>query len=311
VITRSLPLPENVKWLSETEPETFVLELEDLPVAIHGQSFARGAISANLAAGYPSPLPGCFNIGMLHTSLDGRAGHDTYAPCSLRDLQSKGYDYWALGHVHSREVMSEDPWIVFSGNTQGRHVREGGAKGCTLVTVEGGRVEGVEPRELDVLRWAVCTVDVSGLHTSSEVVDRAVGVIEEQMAQNDGYEMAIRLELTGPCEAHNSIAGDLEQTRSDLRATVTDVSGGLIWIEDVRLRTEPPSRLTKEQTDALSRLTLAVEDLDVKDLVEASALWQRLPQQLRNNPDSFDFEELKKLAQAELVERLRREGSQR
>jgi hypothetical protein len=89
------------------------------------------------------------------------------------------------------------------------------------------------------------------------------------------------------------------------------VSGGLIWIEDVRLRTEPPSRLTKEQTDALSRLTLAVEDLDVKDLVEASALWQRLPQQLRNNPDSFDFEELKKLAQAELVERLRREGSQR
>lgn len=65
---------------------------------------------------------------MLHTALTGRQGHAAYAPCSLEDLRSKHYDYWALGHVHEHEVVSEDPYVVFPGNTQGRTIREAGPK---------------------------------------------------------------------------------------------------------------------------------------------------------------------------------------
>lgn len=131
-MTRTLRLPENVTIFPIRRPCTEVLN--DLRVALHGQGFPTSAVTADLAAGYPPALPHLFNIGVLHTSVTGRPGHETYAPCTLEGLLSKGYQYWALGHVHQREVLHQDPWVVFPGNLQGRHIRETGPKGCALVT---------------------------------------------------------------------------------------------------------------------------------------------------------------------------------
>ena len=80
----------------------------------------------------------------VHTALDGTRGHDPYAPCSLQGLRDRGYEYWALGHVHQRAVLSQDPWVVFPGKLQGRHAREIGEKGATLIEVgdEGDGVVG-------------------------------------------------------------------------------------------------------------------------------------------------------------------------
>ena len=117
-MTRSLRLPDGVRVLDADAPETVLLA--DLGVALHGQSFAQYNITDDLSLRYPAARPGCFNIGMLHTSATGREGHERYAPCSVEGLLAKGYDYWALGHVHKREILYDDPLIVFPGNTQGR-----------------------------------------------------------------------------------------------------------------------------------------------------------------------------------------------
>ena len=95
--------------------------MKDLGVAIHGQSFAKAAVTDNLALGYPSADSTCFNIGLLHTGLTGLEGHDRYAPCTIDHLRSKEYQYWALGHIHMRQSFCENPPIVFPGNLQGRH----------------------------------------------------------------------------------------------------------------------------------------------------------------------------------------------
>ncbi len=94
----TLRLPDNVHELSSKKAETF--ELADAGVCVHGQSFAKQATTDDLAARYPDAVRGAFNIGLLHTCLDGREGHDRYAPTSLETMRAKGYDYWALGHVH-------------------------------------------------------------------------------------------------------------------------------------------------------------------------------------------------------------------
>ena len=116
-ITRRLVLPENVKTFSARNPETF--ELEDLGVALHGQSFRQRDISDNLVPAYPEPIAGKFNIGVLHTGLGGMGGHANYAPCTLDDLVNKGYDYWALGHVHQATVLHERPHVVFPAISRG------------------------------------------------------------------------------------------------------------------------------------------------------------------------------------------------
>ena len=102
-ISKSLRLPDGVHMFPSERPDTFVIR--EMDVAVHGQSFPTPAVKKDLSAGYPEPVDGCFNIGILHTCATGRENHEPYAPCTLEGLKSKGYDYWALGHVHQFEVL--------------------------------------------------------------------------------------------------------------------------------------------------------------------------------------------------------------
>lgn len=188
-ITKHLRLPDNVTLFSTKHPETVVLE--DLNVAIIGQGFATRAVTDDLSQAYPQGDPQLFNIGLLHTCLDGKPGHEPYAPCSVDGLRSKGYQYWALGHIHKREEVSQDPWIVFPGNIQGRHIREVGPKGCTLVRVESGEIASVEHRDLDVMRWARCEIDVSASETMDELFEQvSEGLQSELMKREDGQSLS-------------------------------------------------------------------------------------------------------------------------
>jgi DNA repair protein SbcD/Mre11 len=121
VVTRAISLPGNV-FQFPTKPKT--VRIEELEVALHGRSFSDRAMTENIVLDYPDPVPGWFNIGVLHTSCEGRPGHANYAPCTVSQLKSLGYQYWALGHVHEYEELGWDPWIVFPGNLQGRSIRE-------------------------------------------------------------------------------------------------------------------------------------------------------------------------------------------
>ena len=164
----SLRLPDGVYDLTTARAETKVLD--NFGVAIHGRGYPKWNTTEDLSLTYPEPLAGYFNIGLLHTCANGRDGHEAYAPCKLDGLVAKGYEYWALGHVHAREVLRRKPWIVFPGNLQGRHAREIGPKGASVVTVEDGNVA-VEHRALDDVRWVRCDVDASRAATADDVMD--------------------------------------------------------------------------------------------------------------------------------------------
>jgi DNA repair exonuclease SbcCD nuclease subunit len=295
-ITRTLKLPDNVHVLDAQRPET--IRLPKIGVTIHGQSFGHRAVTDDLAARYPDAEPGAFNVGLLHTCLTGREGHEPYAPTSLETLKARGYEYWALGHVHAREVLSEDPWIVFPGNTQGRHAREIGEKGATLVTVEDGRVAQVEARALDGVRWAVCEVDADGAATTDELLERVRARIAEEQVVADGRTLAARVIVRGATRAHAGLCSDAERWINEVRAIGTDLGGGL-WIEEVRWETRAPIDLAElaERDDAVGQLVRAVRDLRGDDtaLRELAAQLQelkpKLPAELRTGPDGYDLDD--------------------
>ncbi len=167
-ISKAVPLPKNVHVFKSSKPETVVDE--NLGYAIHGQSFTTAAVIDDLAAQYPDAHSGLLNIGLLHTALSGREGHEPYAPTTPEKLASKGYHYWALGHVHNREVVRENPWIVFPGNSQGRNAREIGEKGC--IVVEGDAEDGIRSVEFvatDVARWQHLTIDATDVTTLDDL----------------------------------------------------------------------------------------------------------------------------------------------
>jgi exonuclease SbcD len=292
-ISRVLRPPANVRVFSTRKPETVVLA--DLEVALHGQGFAAAAVSDDLAALYPPAVPHLFNIGLLHTSLDGRPGHASYAPCTVAGLRSKGYQYWALGHVHEREVVCRDPWIVFPGVLQGRHAREAGPKGATLVTVRDRAVVDVEHRDLDVFRWAVCPVDAAGARNPGEVLDRVGRALEREVAAAEGRPLAARLVVEGACPAHGDLLAAPERWTQECRALALGFGEGAVWIEKVRLRTRASTAADLfAGDDALGGLLRSVRDLEASEgelagLAEGFAdLRRKLPPELFEDGEALD-----------------------
>ena len=193
-ITRRLAPPEGLHLFGTRRAGT--ADLSTLPVSLHGRSFAQAAEPGSFAREYPAPRPDRFNIGVLHTSLDGREGHARYAPTTVDELAARGYDYWALGHVHAHEVVARDPWIVYPGNVQGRNVRETGAKGAVLVTVgDDLKVMAVERLILDEARWVAPMIDISTATDREAVFAQVHAAIEAALAASDGRPLAARITL--------------------------------------------------------------------------------------------------------------------
>jgi DNA repair exonuclease SbcCD nuclease subunit len=122
-------LPPNVHEFSG-EVEEVSLTVRGQDVVIHGFSYPNRHVKEEMVSKYPTASDNqSFHIGLLHGSLAGNNTHAVYSPFTLSDLQSKHYDYWALGHIHLRQQLSDNPPIVYPGNIQGRHRNESGEKG--------------------------------------------------------------------------------------------------------------------------------------------------------------------------------------
>jgi DNA repair exonuclease SbcCD nuclease subunit len=289
VITRNLKLP-GIHVLRHDRPDSVVLE--DLGVVVHGQSFATRSVTENLAAGYPDPLPGLVNIGLLHTCLGGYAEHENYAPCRLEELVARGYDYWALGHVHDRAVLHVDPYVVFAGNLQGRHIRECGAKGATVVEVVDDEIV-IEHHTLDHVRWTRVRVDAAAVNDDVEVLERAQAALQSAVQAADGRLLACRIEIDGVTGAHGLLVRDRERLDSELRGLATDVGAEQIWVERISWQTASP-RSAAASDDAVGEtlkiLRRAACDPDTLAMLADGLrpLAVKLPPEVRCGPDGID-----------------------
>ena len=236
-VTQKLRLPPHVHEFSEDTAETKIVG----ELAVHGLSFPRRAIPESLVPRYPPPVDGKFNVGLLHTSCEGAAGHNPYAPCRVDELVQKGYHYWALGHVHAYAVLHERPWIVFPGNTQGRHIKETGEKGCVIVHVDGREVR-LRRAALDVVRWKLIEITLGENDDVHALYVRAREALEAARREAEGRLCAVRLIVAGASRAHQAIVDDRHQVEAELRGLSYEFQDEL-WLEEIKLRTRPPLRL--------------------------------------------------------------------
>jgi DNA repair exonuclease SbcCD nuclease subunit len=314
-MTRGLPYPKTVHVFSSAKPETIILE--DLRVAIHGQSFDKATVTDNLVLHYPPPVPGYLNIGMLHTSLTGREGHENYAPCTLDDLTNKGMDYWALGHVHQAEIISYDPPVVFPGCIQGRHTRESGVKGCMLVDMQPDTVADIRHHALDVIRWERVIVDVAHAETTDILLERFGDAFEQALDLHAPLPVIARIELRGTTDLHHRLIADPDHIKQMIRSTALASFGERAWIEKIIVNTTP-SRQETVDVGPLKELSLVIGELVEDDskllALGAEALapvFKKLPADYRLGESRIRLDDPKKMrelveqAQALLVRRLR------
>lgn len=285
-ITRELTLPPAVHVFG-SRAGVERIDTPSLRVAIHGLSFRDRHAPESLLPKYRAPVEGAVNIGLMHTSLNGAAGHDPYAPCTLADLQGSGFDYWALGHIHKRAVYPGAAMVVMPGIPQGRHMGETGAGSVTLVSIDdGGGVE-VQERVVAEAEFARLDVDLSDLAEWSDW--RAAIQTALEHAPRATPHLVARLTLMGqtPLAARLLREGDLALAEAQ---DIAQALGG-VWVEKLVPDFGGPPPLHGELA-ALARLidsdirpsdgyTAALEDI-------RASLQAALPPELRKEFDSLD-----------------------
>jgi DNA repair exonuclease SbcCD nuclease subunit len=213
-LIKQLRPPRNVKIFRTSESQTILNE--ELRVAIHGQS-----------------------IGILHTNLGGVSEHANYAPCSLQTLKNKGYQYWALGHVHNGQILCTDPYIVYPGNIQGRNGKEQGEKSCEIVTVSEAGTISIEKLPTSVVPWVEAEIDASGCQTADDVYEKIRTRFAALFSESKERVTAVRLRIVGVTDAHSGLNRDAEQVRNEAISIANECGNGLFWVERVQLATQP------------------------------------------------------------------------
>lgn len=282
-ITRELVLPPSVKVFGG-RAETVVLQGgKGLDVAVHGVSFASAHAPESLLPRYKPPVEGAANLGLLHTSLSGAAGHDPYAPCSLADLAASGFDYWALGHVHKRAAPSGERVVVMPGMPQGRDINEGGAKSATLVTVNDDRSVRIEERLTSIAQFERVAVDLSGATEWPDVAARITAALERARETTRSEHLVARLKLTGTTPLAWRIRRDADLLRAEADERAAAV--GRSWIDKVEIDgllppAKHPSTQAPTQADPLSELRRLVDE-EVAASPELASAAQGIVEELR------------------------------
>jgi exonuclease SbcD len=181
--------------------------------SVQGISYWRRDVTENLTKRFQRVEGDWLKIGVLHCNVAGSPeAHQNYSPCTLDDLQSVGLDYWALGHVHSRAVLSGRPygdacWVVYPGNLQGRSSQAGelGPKGAVVVGVDRSRVARVEFVACDRIRFEEELVDGAAVTSLEELRDELVEAGRQRLAEAGGRSVILRAKLTGASPIHHRL----------------------------------------------------------------------------------------------------------
>jgi DNA repair exonuclease SbcCD nuclease subunit len=238
--------PEGVHVFSADEVESVPVTRAGREIArVYGISYARADTTENLAARFPQTSDAPFALGLLHANVGNNPQHASYAPCELGELTGGGMDYWALGHIHAAQVLSQGPvHAVYSGVLQGRSPKpsEQGAKGAYVVDVEQGQVRALEFRPLDIVRFEQLSLDVAGIADAGQLQDALQSAAADAAEAAHGRDLILRAELTGRGSVHRQLrqGEGLEDLLAALQQTGSGTAGAQVWWDRLIDRTAPP-----------------------------------------------------------------------
>ncbi len=245
--------------------------------AVYGISYPRREVRENLVplfrGLFASNAGGSgFNVGLLHANVGSNTDHDSYAPCTVADLADSGLDYWALGHVHTRQALRQErPTVVYPGNPQGRHPGETGARGVYLVEVDDYGAVRLDFHPVDVVRWETLQLNITGLDSEQEILDASNNLAYSALEAADGRSVVFRLALTGRGPMHRSLrrAGTVDAILEQLNGQYANARPWL-WCERIQMDTASP----------VDREQVAQREDFAGDLA-------RLGGEMRENPDAL------------------------
>ncbi len=253
-LTGETTLPENVHVFDGDGDK---VQLQGCEVWIHGVSFSEKKAEKSLLGKFAAPVPNAINIGLLHTSLNGSASHDVYAPCTVQELIDTGFNYWALGHIHKRQVHSDAPWIVMPGIPQGRDIGEPGPQSATLIEIDEGSITTSEFLTSSI-EFTTLLLDVGALEDATALQTLAKSALQKHADSLQSDDGVVRVRLQGQSAFRWQWLRDRDQWEEtfDLACRGT----GRLWMEKLIFEIDdtPKTVADKSALGELSSLMSAI-----------------------------------------------------
>ena len=256
-------LPPNVTTFTGKPATEPVIRRGREIASVTGVSYARERVTENLAATMKPNDDSLYSVGLLPANVGGQTGHADYAPVTIDELTSSGFNYWALGHVHTRSVLAADPVAVaYPGNPQGRNARETGPRGCLQVDVDRSGKAHMEFIETNHVRWAHLEISIREHTTINGLITAMQDQAHEAAAAFDGPTV-VRCTLRGNGPLHRDLQRDgmAEELREQLQPVIST--------ESVRIATGPEldfQSLARTESLVSDFLKLADRALDDPEL---------------------------------------------
>ena len=269
----TLRLLDSVKIFGPAWEEVLVRRGDQVLCRVQGISYPHERVCEDLTPLFSRQGPE-LTIGLLHANVGGSTGHANYAPCSLADLDCRGLDYWALGHVHTRAEHSLESGglAVYPGNPQGRHIAEPGERGCVVVDVREGHPS---PRfhALESIRWSRVRVDIAPLGSLDSLTDAIdAGIAAVAVAGPDAHAIQVVLSGGGPLHGELGRCGAVCQLLDQLAPPALQRSPPVL-IESIVDHTRPELNIAA----AASPGTLAEAIVSAAQTAEAGGpAWHQL-----------------------------------
>ncbi|UQD51317.1 DNA repair exonuclease [Bacillus methanolicus] len=186
-------MPDNVHIFKEHVESKDFQKSDGTTVRLYGFSYPDRHVFDRMITQYKREEGADFHIGILHGYHEGSSDHGKYAPFHLKELLEKQFDYWALGHIHKRSILSEFPPVLYPGNIQGRNKKETGIKGCYFVslTEHDASLQFVETS--DVI-WEDVKTDAEHIDSVHELYEFCRKTMEEY--RREGIGTLLHLSLT-------------------------------------------------------------------------------------------------------------------
>jgi len=115
------------------------------------------------------------NILLMHANLDGsKKGEQEYNPIMRSNLQEKGFEYIALGHIHKTNYMDAKDGIVYPGSLISLGFDELGSHGMIVgdIQKENGETKvSYEFVPVDEKEFQEVRIDITGKNTIEEIIE--------------------------------------------------------------------------------------------------------------------------------------------
>jgi DNA repair protein SbcD/Mre11 len=189
----ALDFPDNVHFFSYQVEKVDFKKADGTLVHLYGFSYPERHVMERWIEKYQKVEGADFHVGLLHGHFEGLSDHGKYAPFRLSDLIEKDYDYWALGHIHKKAILSQQPYVVYPGNPQGRNRKEIGEKGAYIVhlTEAGTKVSFFDTA--DVI-WDESVIDAQDSLSFNALYENCLNIIDGKRREGKGILLDIRIE---------------------------------------------------------------------------------------------------------------------